>query len=111
MLTFAVCILFGAHPDAFLPEPEFAAKYLAKDAKHVESCLKSLADSVDDILYKSIEHYHFEPNVKDQKLRASSLDKAIALYAKRRAEKRLMALTASEVFKKRYGERDYRLNN
>ena len=86
MLTFAVCLLFGAHPDAFLPEPEFGTKYLVKYIELVNKCRQSLSDSVDDILQKSIDDRNFAANHEQHKNLVSVLDKSITLFGKKRGE-------------------------
>jgi hypothetical protein len=104
MLTFAVCILFGANPDAFLPEQEFAAKYLAKYFGLVEACGKSLKESVEDILHRSTDESHFLANIENQRIKALALDKALKLLVRKRAEARLLAVVAAKAFQRQYGD-------
>jgi hypothetical protein len=69
MVAFALCLLFNAHPDLWLPEPAFSEKYFEREVKYI----RRTEDYRDSLLRLAAE----EPR------RAARLQRAIDDFARR----------------------------
>jgi hypothetical protein len=101
MFAFYLCLVFNAHPDAWLPESEFVRKYVSDYAQAVLAKAKSLDSVITELrMEKNDEVKAALTRLRDD--HAEQLQEFVTRFNMRRAEARLTALVDPRRFIAKY---------
>jgi hypothetical protein len=102
MLMYAVCLVFKAHPDAWLSQESFAAKYFVYDLKHFMYATERLIRQ-EERLRAGLPEGAVAENVLLRDKMVKALKERIAAFEKKRAVARMTALADPTKFSRKYG--------